>query len=118
MKILIALLLAAAMSVSAGIIDTSQFYIGSKKKTPPKKEDAKPAGPKKISGELTGKIGKDKKDFKIYVLTTKDGKIWSIPTAGISKIRGYYGRNVKLKVTYYSKDGKNIIEKIDAVSRA
>ena len=118
MKTVIAMLLTAALSVSAGVINTSQFYVGSKKKTPPKKEDAKPAGPKKITGELIGKIAKDKKDFKIYVLVTKDGKTWYIPASGISKIRSYYGRNVKLKVVYYSKDGKNIIEKIDSVSRA
>jgi hypothetical protein len=91
----------------------------SKKKTPPKKEESakKKDGPKRMSGELVGKISKDKKDFKVYVLQTKDKKIWAIKASSADKVRKYYGRTVKLKATYYTEGGKNIIESISSVAR-
>ena len=91
--------------------------ITSKKKTPPpKKEEA--TGPKKTTGELVGTLRKDKKDFKVYVLLTKDGKTWIIDKASVSKVSRYYGRKIKIKATYYTADGKNYIESVQSVSRA
>ncbi len=92
------------------------FVITSKKKTPPpKKEEA--TGPKKTTGELIGTLRKDKKDFKVYVLLTKDGKTWIIDKGSISKISRYYGRKIKIKATFYTAGGKHFIESFEAVSR-
>lgn len=97
------------------IVCFSTVSFGSKKKTPPKQ--AEKTSIKKITGELKGKISKDKKDFKKYVFHTMDKKIWTISASSVDKIKKYYGRTIKLQATYYSKDGQNIIETIDSVSR-
>ena len=109
MKFIIMLILAAFLTTLPA----------SKKKTPPKKDESvkKEEGPKKMSGVLTGKITKDKKDFKVYVLQTKDRKVWTIDAKSNEKVRKYYGRTVKVKATYYTKGDKNYIESISSVGR-
>ena len=97
------------------VVGFSNSMMASKKKSPGKME--KKDSPKMMTGELKGKITKDKQDFKKYVLLTADKKMWAINASAADKVKRYYNRTVKLQATYYTKDGKNIIEKIAKVSR-
>ena len=109
MKYIVTLLI-LVFNCSAQELNFNQDNFTSKKKTPMKKSEE---AIKTTSGELTGKIKKDKQDFKKYVLEARDKKTWAIGDSSL--IKKYYNRTVKLKAHYYSKDGKNVIVKIDSV---
>ena len=92
----------------------------SRKKSPRKKQEIKkPSVPpsKKMTGEFTGRVKKHKDNFKIYILETKDKKVWAINPATADKIKKYYGKTIKLKATYYTHGNLNVIDFISSVGQ-
>ena len=109
-------LIILAISLSVFILPAD----ASRKKTPRKKQEVKkPTVPasKKKNGEFMGRIKKHKENFKIFILETKDKKVWAINPATADKIKKYYGRTVKVKGVYYTQGALNVIDSISSVQR-